>query len=208
MLETNPTTPPIANPKTKPTPRQTTANRKNATKSTGPVTVAGKRKVSQNATKHGLLARSIVLEGEVLERFTALLDSLVALFTPRNCVEIALIENMAVARWRQIRLWGMEQAGMSDEMRKQALRHAAHDADGQLPNPDAPTRSALAFRAIGDNSRSLDIFNRYETRFERQYLRSLDRLERLRSRSDFSKQSQFSDGLPFEINGSSEKGTF
>jgi len=152
---------------TAPSKSRTATNRANAARSTGPITPEGKRKSSQNAVKHGLLARSVALEGEVLDRFTALLDSLIDLFEPRTCVEWALVENMAVARWRQMRLWGMEQAGMTEEMQKQALRAG----NEETANRDAPTRSAIAFRTLCDHSRSLDIFNRYETRFERQYLR-------------------------------------
>ena len=221
---------------------QTKTNRENALKSTGPKTPEGKHRSARNATRHGLLARSVVLEGEVLDRFTALLDSLKTLFEPRNCVETALVENMAVARWRQLRLWGMERAGMAEEMEKQALREAtantgnpagAHGTAannpanaqnpstagnesnapaGANPNPtrphDAPARSALAFRTLCDNSRSLDVLNRYETRFERQYLRALDRLEKMRKNSDFSKRTQFPDGPLSEINHLSEEGTF
>jgi hypothetical protein len=227
---------------------QIKTNRENALKSTGPKTPEGKQRSARNATRHRLLARSVVLEGEVLDRFTALLDSLKTLFEPRNCVETALVENMAVARWRQLRLWGMERAGMAEEMQKQALREAnaanngnpagadgvaasnpasAHNPAnpdstsagiepsapaGANPNPtrphDAPARSALAFRTLCDNSRSLDVLNRYETRFERQYLRALDRLEKMRKNSDFSKRTQFPDGPLSEINHLSEEGTF
>jgi hypothetical protein len=185
---------------TAPSKSRTATNRANAAKSTGPITPEGKLKSSQNATKHGLLARSIVLEGEVLERFTALLDSLIDLFQPHTCVESALVENMAVARWRQMRLWGMEQADMAREMQKQALRAGNEETAAH----DAPTRSAIAFRTLCDHSRSLDTFNRYETRFERQYLRSLDRLEKMRAKSDFAKRSHLGERGP----APSESGTF
>jgi hypothetical protein len=43
---------------------QVLANRSNAQKSTGPRTPEGKAVVSQNAVKHGLLAREVVIKGE------------------------------------------------------------------------------------------------------------------------------------------------
>ena len=46
------------------TKKQIQANRNNATKSTGPRTGEGKARVSQNALKHGLLARDAVLPDE------------------------------------------------------------------------------------------------------------------------------------------------
>lgn len=192
---------------TAPSKSRTATNRANAAKSTGPATREGKLKSAQNATKHGLLARSIVLEGEVFERFTALLDSLNDLFTPRTCVESALVENMAVARWRQMRLWGMEQAGMTQEMQKQALRPGNDDANDETAARDAPTRSAIAFRTLCDNSRTLDTFNRYETRFERQYLRSLDRLEKMRTKTVFAKRSHLGERDPTPL-PKIESGTF
>jgi len=195
---------------TAPSKSRTATNRANAAKSTGPITPEGKLKSSQNATKHGLLARSIVLEGEVLERFTALLDSLIDLFQPGTCVESALVENMAVARWRQMRLWGMEQADMAREMQKQALRPGNEEANEETAAHDAHTHSAIAFRTLCDHSRSLDTFNRYETRFERQYLRSLDRLEKMRAKSVFAKRSHLGerDPAPSPEIDPSERGTF
>jgi len=43
---------------------QVLANRLNAQKSTGPHTAEGKAAVAQNAVKHGLLAREVVIKGE------------------------------------------------------------------------------------------------------------------------------------------------
>ena len=51
------------------TEAQVAANRANARKSTGPRTAEGKAVVSQNAVKHGLLAREGVLRGEDGEEF-------------------------------------------------------------------------------------------------------------------------------------------
>ena len=43
------------------TPKQIAANRRNAQKSTGPRTTAGKAKTRLNPLKHGLTAETIVL---------------------------------------------------------------------------------------------------------------------------------------------------
>jgi hypothetical protein len=48
------------------------------------------------------------------------------------------------------------------------------------PELDAPTRAVSAFRTLSDESRLLDLMGRYESRFERQFNRALDRLERLK----------------------------
>ena len=41
--------------------RKIQANRQNALRSTGPTTARGKRNVSRNAIKHGILAREVVI---------------------------------------------------------------------------------------------------------------------------------------------------
>ncbi|MGA2713091.1 MAG: hypothetical protein ABSG41_08270 [Bryobacteraceae bacterium] len=156
------------------TERQTQASRANGAKSSGPATPEGKLASSRNATTHGMLSGTIVLEGESKDRFRALLAALHEELQPRTPIETSLVENMAVARWRQMRIWGMEKAGMEHEMRRQA--------EASQSTEDTATRSALAFRALSDDSRSLELINRYESRYDRQYLRAHRRLLELRDR--------------------------
>ena len=82
---------------------------------------------------------------------------------------------MIMCRWRQIRLWELESANMGYEIRKQAL---AHESETKR------TRAALAFRSLSDESRSLELMNRYETRFARQFIRSHQCLLNLRANRD------------------------
>jgi hypothetical protein len=151
------------------TQSQKQAARINGAKSRGAITPEGKLASSRNAMTHGLLSGTIVLNGESEERFNTLLADLHAELQPQTTVEMTLVENMAVARWRQMRIWGMEKAGMEHEMRAQA-----GDA-----TEDTATRCALAFRALSDNSRSLELINRYEARYDRQYLRAHHRFMQL-----------------------------
>ncbi len=83
---------------------------------------------------------------------------------------------MAVARWRQMRIWGMEKASMEHQMRAQS---EARDANEGHPVEDTATRCALAFRTLSDDSRSLELINRYESRYDRQYLRAHHRFLQL-----------------------------
>ena len=156
------------------TERQTQASRANGSKSSGPTTPEGKLASSCNATTHGMLSGTIVLEGESKDRFQTLLAALHEEVQPQTPIETSLVENMAVARWRQMRVWGLEKASMEHEMRKQA--------EASQSKEDTATRSALAFRALSDDSRSLELINRYESRYDRQYLRAHRRLLELRDR--------------------------
>jgi hypothetical protein len=120
------------------TERQIEASRANGARSRGPVPPEGKRNSSRNAVKHGLLASTIVLKGEIEERFLELLNDLVEELQPETSIECSLVETIAAARWRQLRLWGMEKAGMEYQIRKQA--------DGVGRGEDNATRASPVAR--------------------------------------------------------------
>jgi len=154
--------------------RQIQASRSNGAKSRGAVTPEGKLASSQNALTHGMLAGTVVLKCESEARFLELLATLRDEFQPQTPFEESLIENMAAARWRQLRVWGMEKAIMDHEMDRQAEMSPS--------NEHPATRAALAFRALGDDSHSLELINRYDSRYERQYLRAHRRFLEVRDR--------------------------
>ena len=92
------------------TKAQIAANRKNAKKSTGPKTPEGRAAVRLNGLKHGLTSEILVLPGESVADFEALLDSLEAEHQPATPTEVILVRQMAMASWRLNRLLHMEAA--------------------------------------------------------------------------------------------------
>jgi hypothetical protein len=153
--------------------RRIQSSRANGARSRGPVTEQGKKASSQNGLRHGMLAQTVVLEGESKDRFGALLQALVAEFQPCTESETAFVEIMAVARWRQMRIWGIGKS----------------DFDREMANQDGPppVRASIAFRFLCDHSRSLDLAHRYETGYERQFARALKNLLHLQaSRGDIA----------------------
>ena len=76
----------------------------NGAKSKSPITLENKANSSRNAITHGLLAPSILFNGECRERFLELLAEFTDLYKPRNITERVLVETMAMARWRTLRL--------------------------------------------------------------------------------------------------------
>lgn len=63
--------------------RKALANRRNALKSTGPRTAAGKARSSRNATKHGFDSSGIVIRGfECRDEWEAHREGIVASFSP------------------------------------------------------------------------------------------------------------------------------
>jgi hypothetical protein len=156
------------------TERQQQASRENGSKSHGPVTPAGRLNSSQNALKHGMLSDTVVLKCESTDRFLFLVATLFEEFQPQTPFEESLIEDMAVARWRRMRIRGMEKAGMDHEMSRQFTP--------ELEHADSATRAWLAFRTVSDDSRTLDLVNRYDSRYQREYLRAHRRFEEVGDR--------------------------
>jgi len=73
---------------------QVRANQSNARKSTGPRTAEGKERASQNAVKHGLLAREAVIVGEDPTEFDAYREGMLATLAPVGPVEAMLAERL------------------------------------------------------------------------------------------------------------------
>ncbi len=151
------------------TEKQIQANRANALKSTGPTTPEGKRISSQNGVLHTLVSGSVVLKGESMRRFNELAAALMRQFQPRNPAEATLVQTMTAARWRLLRMWGIQTAGFEQEMARQ--------------DPSAGTGAVLAaaaFRSLADNSRTLALQQRFEAAYDRQYNHALTLLLKLR----------------------------
>src|SRR5690348_5541346 len=86
-----------------PSDRQLAANRRNAQRSTGPNTQAGKEKSKMNALKHGLASGSVVLEHEDAAEFQELKQALLDEHAPAGLTERALTIQLAESYWRLLR---------------------------------------------------------------------------------------------------------
>ncbi|MGC9945985.1 MAG: hypothetical protein ABSF64_06400 [Bryobacteraceae bacterium] len=87
-----------------PTINQIRANRRNAKKSTGPKTQAGKDRVRFNALVHGLRAESAVLPGEDQAKFDQHLARLSAAWINQDDMERDLVETIAVNQGKLARI--------------------------------------------------------------------------------------------------------
>jgi len=124
-----------------------------------------------------MLSKTVLIEGESHVHFAALLAELHEEFQPLPGVETSLLEKMAVYRWRQLRLWGMEAAVVTEEIHKQKEM-----ADTGSEAVSAIARAVFATRKLTDHSRLLEFIARYESRCDRQYNRAHNRLFELQSR--------------------------
>jgi hypothetical protein len=173
--------------------RRIRASQANGAKSHGPKTEEGKRRSSQNATRHGLLASNVVLSLEDASSFEALLTSFETALQPTDDFSRTLVENMAIARWRTLRVLAMETA---------TFEHAIAKIDNPGPNPaeqtDPPTKAALALQNLcGGSAPAVNLLHRYEVRYDRQFSRAFTMFLKWRAESNNNPPAQ---DLPSEPN--------
>jgi hypothetical protein len=145
--------------------RKILSSRANGAKNRGAKTPEAQRRSAANNLKHGLLAQTPVLEDENLQAFTDLLRAHQRKLHPKDKIERDLVENLAACRWRLRSLWAIERSTLQLEMDK-------HDPDPQYPY-------------------ALLLLNRYETRFSRQFAKSLALLLKIQAcpKTDFAVRS-------------------
>ena len=88
--------------------RQIAANRRNATKSTGPTTAEGKQRSRCNAVRHGLTAETVIGSLEDAEDYKLFEAGIIADYDAQSGVERELVLRLASLLWRLRRAATME----------------------------------------------------------------------------------------------------
>jgi hypothetical protein len=91
-----------------PSAARQSANAANARLSTGPITAEGKARSSQNARKHGLTAKDLVIGPEDHEEFNELLAGLQADVAPEGALQQAMFDELVASAWNLRRIRRME----------------------------------------------------------------------------------------------------
>ncbi|MDB5314024.1 MAG: hypothetical protein JWO38_8226 [Gemmataceae bacterium] len=133
-----------------PSPARTAANKKNALKSTGPKTAAGKAQVARNALRTGLFARLAVVTGlgETVEAFAQFQNAVSGDLAPAGPVEGELADRIAVLMWRLRRVAVYEATAGTSPATLPPHPDEVVPADTWnclAPPPDAPTPVHLAY---------------------------------------------------------------
>src|SRR6201997_1631398 len=155
--------------------RKLEANRRNAQRSTGARTEAGKAAVSQNRTTHGLCGRFRVLPFEKQEEYDEFLAQFMEDEKPIGLAEIDLVRKMAQHTWLANRaLHIQERMFVVDEQ-----------------TPEQKCSGDFTVRVRGD----LDVYLRYHTAHDRAYQRAFNQLirhrnERLKGERGFESQKR------------------
>ena len=141
------------------TQRQAEANRRNAMKSTGPRTPAGKAVVALNGMKHGLLSRESLVEGENEADLVDFGKRLRSQLAPVGELELLLVDRIVSTAWRLRRLVAVETLLFNNER--------------------APDH---AFSHCGREK--MGVLSRYEVTLERSFYKALHELQRLQAARD------------------------
>jgi hypothetical protein len=163
------------------------SSRRNGSKSRGPVTPEGKARSVRNNFRHGVVAKAIILEGESREIFNYFMAGLEATFRPESPYQVTLVETMAIAKWRQMRLAGMERAAVRCQLRQ----HAEQENKAPLP-ADTATRAYIAYPGLSQHTRTLELMSRYGSRCDRQYNHALTFLLEARRRREVKADGEIS----------------
>jgi hypothetical protein len=116
--------------------RQIEANRRNALKSTGPITDEGKRRSRRNALRHGLSAETVVEVVEDIDDFKGFEAAVIADYNASTAVERELVLRLASLFWRLRRTTAIE----TDLLRIQAEILSERSCRWSSPNVASPSR--------------------------------------------------------------------
>src|ERR1700683_1486476 len=80
--------------------KQIEANRRNAQRSTGPITEGGKLQPRRNAVRHGLTAETVIGALEDADNYKAFEAAIIADYDAQSAVERELVLRLASLLWR------------------------------------------------------------------------------------------------------------
>ncbi len=200
--------------------KQFEANRRNALKSTGPITEEGKDRSRLNAVRHGLTAETVIGSHEDADDYQAFEAAVIADYDAETAVQRELILRLASILWRLRRSTAIESAlfnAMAGDRPSptaststgkviaiSSRRRAGFTASDPTYSGEnalqefvcAPEDLAKAFiRLTAHGTFPLDRLSRYEHTLWRQARQIIATLERPRLRSGKARRFGFS--LPF-----------
>src|SRR6266566_8055432 len=159
-----------------PTERQSESARINGAKSHGPKSAEGKKKSSRNSLRHGCTAgHTILLACEDRGDFERMRADYNTIYKPITLEEQILVAEMFATSWRLRRATSIETALIDLEVFTEEPKVKA-----KFATFDGGMLLASAFRSLADESRSLALVLRYESRLRRIHQQNYDMLLRLR----------------------------
>lgn len=100
-------------------------------RSGGPRTTEGKLAASKNAIKTGAYSATLILPGEKEEDFLELKEQFTRDFAPQDVAEAAMVHELAILTWKQLRLQRLEHAELLRRLNTRIVRQ-----DFAIPNTE------------------------------------------------------------------------
>ena len=149
--------------------KQIAANRRNASLPRGPLSAEASAAIRENAVKHGLTAKHIVMQHEDEADYHELRASIVMEYQPRTPQEHRFADQIAQNYWRLLRCRRVETATF--ENRLGALKNRLKI------DPKAPIDNDEGISiCMSNHGRDFDTIRRYETTIERAWYRAIREL--------------------------------
>lgn len=147
------------------TTKQIEANRKNAKKSTGPISIQGRAVVAQNAVKHGIFSSQVLINQEEREVYEDFRESILQNLFPRGNLESFLADRVISTAWR--------------------LRRIVHVETLIFEKEKSDYFNDYSYREVfsGSSSASMVVLSRYERSLENSLYRALKELRTLQEQS-------------------------
>lgn len=145
--------------------KQIEANRKNAKKSTGPVSIQGRAIVAQNAVKHGILSSQVLINQDEREVYEDFREGILQNLFPRGNLESFLADRVISTAWR--------------------LRRVVHVETLIFEKEKSDYFNDYSYREVfgGSSSASMVVLSRYERSLENSLYRALKELRTLQEQS-------------------------
>ncbi|HUT58227.1 MAG TPA: hypothetical protein VNA25_10305 [Phycisphaerae bacterium] len=164
------------------TEAQVEANRRNARKSTGPRTRAGKRRSRTNATKHGILWRQVLLTDDVAEDLLEYRWAMMKRLKPTGQLENLLAEMIVTHSWRLRRALWMERGMLELDIGKVHYLQDKHSPGGDDGHLHPMVVGDVVRQSLTGVGNAFETLRRYETSIQRAMFRAIAELERLQAR--------------------------
>jgi len=140
-----------------------------------------------------LTAKTVCFSNEAPDRLKLTYQGYLDLIQPQNQIEDDLVQVLAVSKWQEQRSWAIETSLFDLQMDIQEA-----ELEKKFESLDEPTRLALAFKSLADDSHSLQLLLRYRGSHSRQYDRALNQLVNLRAKGVFNNPPAESAAPPAE----------
>lgn len=141
------------------------------------MTGSGKAVSSRNAIKHGIYSRDVVLEGESIEEFQAIVDQIGLEQGAEGLIEWSFVERMATTIWRQRRLLRAEKVSRLLDTATTAMSGRFEPIQPKSWQADAKPMTSADRQQMSQDLSSLSVsyerINRYQVALDNEFQKAV-----------------------------------